>query len=85
MEEIKVENNPLGIRVFVNGKPDVNDMPEEQHGLFISSLALRISEYYGKSENEVKRHTNKYGKNVNEVCAENKVNKIKNSSKGEIK
>lgn len=53
MEEIKVRNNPLGIKVFVVGKPDIEHMTEEQYDLFVSSLELRMSEYLEKSK-EVK-------------------------------
>lgn len=48
MEEIEVKDNPLGIRVFVNGKPNISNMPEEEFNLFVSSLELRMSEYFEK-------------------------------------
>ena len=48
MEEIEVKDNPLGIRIFVNGKPNIGNMSEEEFSLFVSSLALRMSEYFEK-------------------------------------
>ena len=42
MEEIEVKYNPLGVKVFINGRPDVNNMTEEEYDLFTSSLELRI-------------------------------------------
>ena len=48
MEEIVVNDNPLGIKVYVNGMPDINNMPEKEFGLFVSSLELRMSEYFEK-------------------------------------
>lgn len=48
MEEIEVNDNPLGIKVYVNGMPDINNMPEKEFGLFVSSLELRMSEYFEK-------------------------------------
>lgn len=48
MEEIEVEYNPLGIKVYVNGIPDIEHMPEEKFDLFVSSLELRVSEYFEK-------------------------------------
>lgn len=48
MEEIEVEYNPLGIKIYVNGKPSIENMPEEEYDLFVSSLEMRISEYYEK-------------------------------------
>ena len=36
MEEIEVKDNPLGIKVFVVGKPDIEHMPKEEFDLFVS-------------------------------------------------
>ena len=43
LEEIEVNDNPLGIKVYVNGIPDINKMPEKEFDLFVSSLELRMS------------------------------------------
>ena len=51
LEEIEVKDNPLGIKVFVVGKPDIEHMPEEEFDLFVSSLELRVSEYFEKLQN----------------------------------
>ena len=48
LEEIEVKDNSLGIKVYVNGIPDINKMPEQEFGLFVSSLELRMSEYFEK-------------------------------------
>ena len=50
MEEIEVKDNPLGIKVFVVGKPDIEHMPKEEFDLFVSSLELQMSEYYEKQK-----------------------------------
>lgn len=50
MEEIEVRYNPLGVKVFINGRPDVNNMTEEEYDLFTSSLELRMSEYFEKKK-----------------------------------
>ena len=52
MKEIELKNNPLGIRVYVVGKPDLDHMPEEEYNLFASSLALYINDYVTKSEHD---------------------------------
>ena len=31
MEEITVENNPLGIKLYVNGRPSINNMNKEEY------------------------------------------------------
>ena len=51
LEEIEVKDNSLGIKVYVNGIPDINKMPEQEFGLFVSSLELRVSEYFEKLQN----------------------------------
>lgn len=48
MEEIEVEYNPLGIKIYVNDKLSIENMPEEEYDLFVSSLEMRIIEYYEK-------------------------------------
>lgn len=45
MKEIKVKDNPLGIRVYAVGEPDIDHMTKEEHRLFVSSLGLRLNEY----------------------------------------
>ncbi len=55
LEEIEVKDNPLGIKVFVVGKPDIEHMPKEEFDLFVSSLELRVSEYFEKLQNSKER------------------------------
>lgn len=45
MKEIEVKNNPLGIRVYAIGEPDIDHMTEEEYNLFASSLAMRVDDY----------------------------------------
>ena len=45
MKEIEVKNNPLGIRVYTVGEPDIDHMTEEEYDLFASSLAMRVDDY----------------------------------------
>ena len=42
MKEIELKNNPLGIRVYAVGEPDIDHMTEEEYNLFASSLAMRM-------------------------------------------
>ena len=50
MEENEVKYNPLGVKVFINGRPNMNNMTEEEYDLFTSSLELRMSEYFEKKK-----------------------------------
>lgn len=43
MEEIKIENE-LGLKVYINGVPDLTLMPKEVFDSFIVALELQISE-----------------------------------------
>ena len=45
MKEVEVKNNPLGIRVYAVGEPDIDHMTEEEYNLFASSLAMRVDDY----------------------------------------
>ena len=50
MKEIELKNNPLGIRVYAVGEPDIDRMTEEEYNLFASSLAMRINDYITKQK-----------------------------------
>lgn len=46
----EVKRNPLGIKVFVVGKPDIEHMTEDEYVLFVSSLEMRMNEYLEKTK-----------------------------------
>ncbi len=48
MEEIFIKDNPLGIKVYAVGRPSIEQLSEEEYGVFVSSLELRMSEYLEK-------------------------------------
>lgn len=48
MQEIEVENE-MRLKVFINGVPDLRQIPKDIAESIIAALELRISEYY-KSE-----------------------------------
>lgn len=52
MKEIELKNNPLGIRVYAVGEPDLDHMTEEEYNLFAASLAIRINDYITKQKEE---------------------------------
>ena len=52
MKEIELRNNPLGIKVYAVGEPDLDHMPEEEYTLFASSLAMHINEYITRQKKE---------------------------------
>lgn len=52
MKEIELKNNPLGIKVYAVGEPDLDHMTEEEYNLFASSLAMQINEYITRQKKE---------------------------------
>ena len=48
MQQIEPKENPLGLKVFINGIPDLNAIPKEKAESIFAALELEISEYYGK-------------------------------------
>lgn len=50
MKEIELKDNPLGIKVYAVGEPDIDHMSEEEYTLFASSLAMRINDYISKQK-----------------------------------
>ncbi len=54
MEEIFVKDNPLGIKVYAVGQPSIEQLSEEEYGVFVSSLAVRINALTADTTNEEK-------------------------------
>ena len=50
MKEIEVKDNPLGIRIYAVGEPNIDHMTEEEYTIFTSSLAMQINEYIKKQK-----------------------------------
>jgi len=50
MIEIVMENN-LGHKIFINGVPDIDEIPPEKLESLIAVLELEISNFYQKKEN----------------------------------
>lgn len=46
MQEIETKENPLNLKVYVNGKPDLRLIPKEKAENILSAIELEISEYY---------------------------------------
>ena len=44
---IKIEmENELGLEVYINGVPDIKEMPPEKFESFIAVLEMEIAKYY---------------------------------------
>ena len=52
MKEIAVKNNELGLKIMINGEPDLKEMDEGDFTVLASVLELIVSRQY---ENYVKR------------------------------
>ncbi len=48
MQEITVKNNETGLKVFINGVPDLKQIPKDVADAFICSLAVKSEEYAKK-------------------------------------
>lgn len=46
LKEICAKTNPLGLRVFVNGEPQLSQMEATEFSLMASTLELAISQYF---------------------------------------
>ena len=60
MQEVQPKENPLGLKVFINGIPDQKTIPKEKAESIFAALELEVSEYYGKiSKQNIVSGTNK--------------------------
>lgn len=48
MQEIKIKNNTSGLKVFINGVPDLKQIPKDVADAFIYALAVKSEEYAKK-------------------------------------
>ena len=55
MQQIKPKENPLGLKVFINGKPDLTVIPKEKAESILAALELEISGFYDKTEGAFNR------------------------------
>lgn len=56
LKEIELKNNPLGIKIYAVGEPDLDHMSDDEYNLFASSLALYINDYITKFEHEEEKN-----------------------------
>lgn len=46
MKEINVKGNDTGIKVFINGVPDLTQIPKNITDIFVTTLEMKISEHF---------------------------------------
>ena len=49
MIEIEMENE-LGLKIYINGVPDIKEIPPEKLESFLAVLEMQISKYYEKEK-----------------------------------
>ena len=55
MQEVQPKENPLGLKVFINGKPDLTAIPKEKAESTLAALELEIFGFYDKTEGAFNR------------------------------
>lgn len=51
MIEIEMENE-LGLKIYINGVPDINEMPPEKLESLLAVLEMQISKFYEKDNQQ---------------------------------
>ena len=46
MQEINIKNNPSGLKLFINGVPQIELIPKDQLGLVINTLEKQIDKHF---------------------------------------
>ncbi len=46
MKEIQVKGNDTGIKVFINGVPDLTQIPKNITDTLVTALEMKISEHF---------------------------------------
>ena len=50
MQEINLDDNKLGVAVFINEIPELSSIPNEVADRIVAALELQISDYYNNQE-----------------------------------
>ena len=54
MKEIQVKDNDTGLQIFINGTPDIRQIPKELANACIAGLERRIAEDVLKKKDQAK-------------------------------
>ena len=54
MREIRIKENKTELKVYINGVPDLKQIPKETAGAIIYALAVKSEEYAQKSRKRCK-------------------------------
>lgn len=57
MQEITIKGNKTGLKIFINGVPDLKQIPKDLQNVYISTLAAKAAEY---RKNAPQRDTERY-------------------------
>lgn len=68
MQEINVKGNETGLRVFIDGEPNLLSMPEEEINILATVLEMVISKQY---ENYTKRKDRDERRNKKVMSSDN--------------
>lgn len=52
LQEIQVEKNPLGLRVYIDGVPDLKQLSEDEKDLALSGLQYEIKMFFKKKRSK---------------------------------
>lgn len=48
MQVIELKRNPAGLKIYINGKPNLRQAPEEALGIAVAALEPVLSEHYAQ-------------------------------------
>ena len=54
MKEIQVKGNDTGIKVFINGVPDLTQIPKEITDTLVTTLEFQISEHFEQEHSKIR-------------------------------
>ncbi len=50
MQEIFIKSNTAKLRIYINGKPSISNMPAAELDLLATCIELQMTEYYKSSK-----------------------------------
>ena len=54
MKEVNIKGNDTGMKVFINGVPDLTQIPKNITDALVTTLEVQISEYYEIKNNQAR-------------------------------
>lgn len=59
LKEIKIKNNETGLVIYINGVPNLKNIPKDLQDLALAGIEIQMTSYFKKKRRNVKNDTSR--------------------------